>query len=608
MKRLKQALFITLLGCGIMSLHPGSAAAAVNNWQKSVIIQSQGPTDFSTSGFDQSVNNAVADGANYIVLVVHVHQSNIYSTDVGSGWDTPTDQSLANATSYIHGKGAHVVYSVHDDSNDGQWRAFINPGDRAGWFAAYGNELTHFAQVAQANGAEELVIGTEMTSMTSQNSNSSNAGYWQGMIQKVRSVYGGKLTYSAQHQGYMSDADSLGFWSQLDYIGLSAYYGLGTDQSVGAIEGQWGNYNNSNIKSLSDKYGKQVLFTEIGYVSKDNGLIDPGAAFNYGGGYNPTIQANAYQALFDYWNNYSYMAGAALWDWNSNPNFGGNGNIDYTPQNKPAEAIMKQWFTAGGGTNGGGGGVITPVTPPVTMPANFSASSTTSPVAVNTATTTTVIVKAATAGGGALVDLEIYNAGGQKVAQQSFENQTLNGNGTTFSTNWTPTAIGVYTIKVGVFTANWSSNVYWNNGVATLNVFQPGMGGGGTPTPTPTPVVTPTPTPTPVPTPTPTPTPVTPTTANITIWWPGGTVGGVQPFKALADGLANSQYNLYWQVDNGGLNKLDDNTNPIPHKEALVDLSGWNWNGNSQYTINFVAKDLGGNVLGQKTVVITVVH
>lgn len=640
MKRIWLSILSTVLVSGVLGIGLiGHASAAASNWQRSVMIQSRYSTDFASSSFDQSVNNAINDGANYIVLVVSIHQSNIYSTDVAPGGDTPTDGALAAGIAYIHSKGAHAVINIHDDPYDGQWRADINPSDRATWFQNYGNELNHYAALAQSTGTEEFVLGTELSHMTSADYNASNTGYWDTMIQNVRNFYGGKLTYSAQHDGYLSDLQGIGFWSKLDYIGISAYYGLGYDNSVSSIEAQWANWNNSSVGPIASRYGKPVLFTEVGYVTTSNALGDPGSAYGQGGGYDPTTQANAYTALFQYWNNYSYFAGTAMWDWSSDPSAGGAGNTDYTPQGKPAEQVMKQYFTTGGQISGGGTGTVTPPTKATYTFAGQSPATT----QTGTATTMNATVKANQAANGVLVDLELYNANGQKVAQQYYENQNLSTTPQTYSLGWTPSTSGTYTLKAGVFTANWSSTLTWNDSVGTIAanaptqtpppVTTPPSDGGGTTTPptsgggsnnnggtTTTPPnngsggsttgtgtgtgtgsnnggTTTTPTP-------------PPAHASIDIWWPGSTqpVSGVHPFKALIDGVDTSTYKMYWQVDNGTLNLMGDNSDSVNHKESAVDLSGWNWQSSGKYTINFVAKDSSGNVIAQKSVVITVTH
>lgn len=65
---------------------------------------------------------------------------------------------------------------------------------------------------------------------------------------------------------------------------------------------------------------------------------------------------------------------------------------------------------------------------------------------------------------------------------------------------------------------------------------------------------------------------------------------------------------MCWQVDNGQLNLMSDNSTGGDHKEAEVDLSGWTWRGAGPYNVNFVAKDLNGNIFGQRSVAITVSH
>jgi hypothetical protein len=118
-------------------------------------------------------------------------------------------------------------------------------------------------------------------------------------------------------------------------------------------------------------------------------------------------------------------------------------------------------------------------------------------------------------------------------------------------------------------------------------------------------------------TPTPEPTPVilksstqTPTedTVSVNILTPndGVSLSGVQPFKAIMNGILLNNYQLYWQVDDGQLNLMTDNQNGTPHKEAIVDFSGWNWRGSGPYKITFIAKNNQGGTLSQKSVNITI--
>jgi endoglucanase len=89
--------------------------------------------------------------------------------------------------------------------------------------------------------------------------------------------------------------------------------------------------------------------------------------------------------------------------------------------------------------------------------------------------------------------------------------------------------------------------------------------------------------------------------ANLTVnvWWPvdGATVLGVQPFKAVVENMPVKDYRMYWQVDGGALNEMSDINKDGPHKEARVDVSGWNWKGSGPYTITFTAKNQSGTLL-----------
>jgi hypothetical protein len=56
-----------------------------------------------------------------------------------------------------------------------------------------------------------------------------------------------------------------------------------------------------------------------------------------------------------------------------------------------------------------------------------------------------------------------------KVGQTSFSSQSFSTNQSqSYSYAWTPTATGTFTVKLGVFGANWSPLYTWNGGAATI--------------------------------------------------------------------------------------------------------------------------------------------
>lgn len=570
------------------------AAADVGSWQKGASIVPQSTTDFSSQSFKQSLANLASTNANFVTLIIPYYQSNTSSSDLHPGWNTPTDQSLIDGITAAHNLGLQVNLKVHLEAYDNSWRANINASDRSAWFAAYNQMLLRYGRIAQANGVKQFTVGAELINMASTWTNSSNTQNWSNMIKNLRGVYSGKLTYSANWGccGWSDEKNNIGFWSDLDIAGVSAYYELGSDyynNSPEALIQQWENVNRNDITPFANRVGKPVVFTEVGYKSVTGAHVRPWEYY-MGGPADQVEQANNYEALFSYWNTQPFMQGVQLWDWKSNPNAGGSGDTDYTPQNKQAQQVMTKWFSGSGSPPPTtGGGIIT---------TDFGSSATASPNPVSQGQPTTVTAQVTNNGGvvnNAIVDVEIYSSGGQLMLQRIFENQTFNaGQFQAYNFGWTPSSVGTYTVKIGVFNSSWSTLYNWQDTAGTITV-----GSGGTTPPPSNPPPSP---------PTNPPPPPPPTTGQIDIWWPsnGSTVIGAQPFKALLTNSDIGNYRMYWQVDGGQLNEMYNSNEDWPHKEAWVDVSGWSWNGAGPYTINFVAKDSSGNTLAQRQIIISV--
>lgn len=607
--------------------------AAVSNWYKSVSVQPTSTDDFSQGHFQESMRRLKATGSNAVTLIIPYYQSNLYSTDLGRGWNTPSDESLRSAIRFAKSQGLQVTLKVHAESYTGDWRAGIYPSDRDTWFGKYNDILMNYARMGRDEGVTEIVVGAELYRMAAQTQNYDNTSRWKGMISNVRSVFGGRLSYSANHTG-PAEKDEIFFWDALDVIGVSAYFPLAeniTNPSIEQLKSSWQYWHETQILPLYNKWKKPIMFSEIGYKSVPGAHKEPFAWWR-GGGVDQTEQARDYEALFQFWNEQSYMTGIHWWDWKSNPYFDSNSDTDYTPQGKQAEQTMKKWY--GVGNNSPSPSVSPTLTPhptafatqtpeptpsATTRPSSYSAISVVNPtqVAPGVKTKITTTVKPNVNASAQLVDIEIYNSSGQKVAQEYYDNQLLSAQGSTFSFDWASSTPGTYSIKVGVFGAGWNGLLFWEDNSGNV-IVQNQIA--GTPAPTATATLTPSPTAsatarpssTPTATPTVTQTPsAKPTTSpqiqtNIDIWWPldQGRISGILPFKALAVNLPLNQYKMYWQVDGGQLNEMGDSQQDYPHKESLVDVSGWSWSGNGSYKIGFIVKDLTGNELSKREITV----
>ncbi len=334
------AIFTILSIAGLLwFMNPRTARAAVSDWQKGATFQPGGTEDFGSESFKATVLKLKMAGVDTLILVIPYYQPDAGSHDLQPGWNTPSDQSLTAASDYIHSYHMRVVYNIHADIQNGEWRADINPADRNAWFARYGEILDHYANLAASHGVEGMVIGTELMNMTDQ-SNPDNTQHWRDIIGHLRTVYHGFLTYGMQWDG-----ENVGFLGDLDYVGVGAYVPVGTheDASTDEMKQSWSEWNTNRIKTLADTYHKPILFTEAGYKSVWGSNVTPWMSWR-DGAWDEDVQAIAYEALFSYWNDNPSIQGIYLWDFKTDPNAGGQGNTDYTPQNKRAEDVMRRWF------------------------------------------------------------------------------------------------------------------------------------------------------------------------------------------------------------------------------------------------------------------------
>jgi hypothetical protein len=107
------------------------------------------------------------------------------------------------------------------------------------------------------------------------------------------------------------------------------------------------------------------------------------------------------------------------------------------------------------------------------------------PVTPGTTTAiTTSVTNTGTAASGIIIDMEIYDAAGNKVNQGTQSGQQYTpgqsfaaGETRTFQWFWTVPATqptGAYTVKIGVFADHWSQLYAWNNNAMTLSIQRGG--------------------------------------------------------------------------------------------------------------------------------------
>jgi hypothetical protein len=338
--------FILLLTLTIPSFpfaDTGEAHAALpDGKQKGMTFAAWWPGEYSTPDADQALAELKDDGPNWLALIVTRYQDTIASTAIYSAPGTPTDEDLVHVINQAHSLGMKVMLKPHLDlANDpSHWRGDIGQGfsesDWTAWFSSYKTFINHYAQLAQTYGADQFCVGTELVSTEFRSAD------WQSVIAGVRGLFTGPITYAANP----GSETSINWWDKVDAIGVDAYYALTdhNDPTLDELKAAWEPLA-AALKTLSENWGKPILFTEIGYPSLDGANRQP-----WNGQVSKVVdlqeQADLYQALFETFFNQDWFAGVFWWSWETDPLQGGPCDTTDTPHDKPAEAVLRTWYGA----------------------------------------------------------------------------------------------------------------------------------------------------------------------------------------------------------------------------------------------------------------------
>lgn len=224
----------------------------------------------------------------------------------------------------------------------GSWPGDFQMGSEAKWKEwelEYAKYIASTARIAQQEGVDMFCVGTEFKIAARERER-----YWRALIDRVRSVYDGPVTYAANWDNF----SRVPFWDKVDYIGVDAYFPLSERKtpSVNELKQKWA-APRRGLEHLHKVYDKPILFTEFGYRSIDACTWKQWELekFRYTDRVNLQGQVNAYKAFFESFWKESWFAGVFLWQWYTNDQrAGGTGNSDYTVQNKPAEKLIADWF------------------------------------------------------------------------------------------------------------------------------------------------------------------------------------------------------------------------------------------------------------------------
>ena len=110
--------------------------------------------------------------------------------------------------------------------------------------------------------------------------------------------------------------------------------------SVETIQTNWRKIQ-GELQPFVEKKGKPLLFLEIGWCSLDNAAYEPWD-YTKDVPINLELQKRLYEGFFQSWHGTPWLGGFSVWEWP--PGEGGPEDRGYTPKNKPAEQVLREWL------------------------------------------------------------------------------------------------------------------------------------------------------------------------------------------------------------------------------------------------------------------------
>jgi hypothetical protein len=329
----------------------GLAQAAVPAKEYAVsMMGTRGPEQLGTAATRLSMAAAKRAGANRVTLVHQYCQKDQYGAILFRCANTPSDTALRTAIRGARSLRLQVDVAVHMEALNGRWRGSFCPRNRPAWFAGYRKELVRLGRVLQAERVPQFVLGAELTCLTIDARDRNNTVRWRSLISSVRAVYRGRLSYSAHRDStdQYTELSLITFWDALDTIGVSAYDPLPTSgpPTVAALRARWDLIAARSYAPLVRRWHKPLVMSEVGYRSVAGARLAP---YDYRrvAPLDLAEQARDYEALLTFVKTSSVVSGVHLWAWDPDPSAGGPRDRGYTPQGKPAQAVMQRVLAPG---------------------------------------------------------------------------------------------------------------------------------------------------------------------------------------------------------------------------------------------------------------------
>lgn len=283
----------------------------------------------------QLLDRAVRLGVNTVSLNIPIYQADARASELHRDDATPSNEALRAFVEEAHRRRLAVMLRPLLDEaslqDTGDWRGSIQPADTGAWFRSYEDLMVEFAELAQDSGTEILNVGSEFSSLQGHESR------WRALIERVREVYSGYLTYSTNW-----DIGPVSFVDALDFPSIDAFFPLDVPRqpSTEEMADAW----NEVLTGLRDEGYEldNLVFTEIGVTAQVGAPQQP-LVWDHGTPRDEELRARYYaascQALVP------ELGGLYWWAADINHPAGTDTDPTFDPIGELAEEVIRDCFS-----------------------------------------------------------------------------------------------------------------------------------------------------------------------------------------------------------------------------------------------------------------------
>jgi hypothetical protein len=264
--------FPIVLLCAALALAPGGPPVPDHELVRGMTISCRTyGWEWGDDGFGIELERLGELGVNWVAIHPYARIGADGSVRAGGGGidlDAPPAY-LTRPLAEARGRGVAVLVKPHLAywGSPFRWRgeiAFAEPEARARFWDEYSDWIVTLARATSE--ADAFCIGTELGGMLA------DVERWRALAARVRAVTDAHLTYAAN----WDRVQEVGFWGDLDAIGIQAYFPLTeeADPDEEALRAGWRSVL-SPLARLHEATGKPVVFTELGYSASPRAATHP---------------------------------------------------------------------------------------------------------------------------------------------------------------------------------------------------------------------------------------------------------------------------------------------------------------------------------------------